>query len=206
MIIVKVGGSLYDLPRLGGRLRDLIAGLGPRGLLFPGGGPAANAVRAMDRAQRLGEEASHWLAIHALAVNAQFLRALLPELPVLEWPRAGDFPGWAIAEPYSFAVADEEYAEHLPHTWDVTSDSLALRLAQVVGAAELLLLKSISAPERADWRQLSQDRVVDGYFPQLVEQQTSLRVRLVNFREFVAPSPPTPLPPGARGRLGDLPL
>ncbi|MCI0642073.1 MAG: hypothetical protein L0Y70_23595 [Gemmataceae bacterium] len=194
MIIVKVGGSLFDLSRLGDRLRVFIGGLGPRGLLFPGGGPAADAFRALDRAQGLGEEASHWLAIRALAINAQFLRALLAELPVLEWPRAGEWPGWAIAEPLSFALADEEHADHLPHTWDVTSDSLALRLAQVVGAAELVLLKSVSAPEKADWRQLSQAGVVDGHFPQLLERKRSPRVRVLNFREFAAPSHPTPLP------------
>jgi aspartokinase-like uncharacterized kinase len=184
MILLKVGGSLYDLPQLDRRLRGFITSLGRRGLLFPGGGPTANAVRALDRAQQLGEEASHWLAIRALAVNAQFLHALLPELPVLEWPSAGECLGWAIVEPLSFALADEEHSDHLPHTWDVTSDALALRLAQAAGAEELVLLKSVSAPAGSDWQQLAECRLVDQHFPTLLTRSPALRVRVLNFRDL----------------------
>jgi len=57
-VLIKVGGSLYDLPDLPGRLRTLIEQLDtPRVLLFPGGGAAADAVRALDLCHRLGEEA-----------------------------------------------------------------------------------------------------------------------------------------------------
>ena len=46
MIVVKVGGSLYDLPDLGPRLRRFLDGLDdPDRLVVPGGGAAADVVR-----------------------------------------------------------------------------------------------------------------------------------------------------------------
>src|SRR5437763_17043375 len=89
--IVKVGGSLYDLPDLGPRLR---AWLGPtRTLIVPGGGPTVEAIRVLDRVHGLGDEAAHWLALHALSVNARFLARLLPPAPVLSRLPAPVTPG-----------------------------------------------------------------------------------------------------------------
>src|SRR5215475_7098934 len=78
-VVVKVGGSLFDLPDLGTRLADWLTGLKtPNMLLIPGGGQTANLVRAWDRQHQLGEETSHWLALRALTFNAHFLAGLLP--------------------------------------------------------------------------------------------------------------------------------
>ena len=61
---MKVGGSLYDLPDLGPRLRRWLDAHAPREVIVaPGGGPFADVVRDLDRAHRLGEETSHWLAV-----------------------------------------------------------------------------------------------------------------------------------------------
>src|SRR5262245_30988403 len=86
-VVVKVGGSLYDLPDLGPRLR---AWLGQRPelapLLVPGGGAVVDFVRNLDRRHRLGEEASHWLALRGLTLQAHFLAALLPNAVVVNAP------------------------------------------------------------------------------------------------------------------------
>src|SRR5689334_11330827 len=77
MIVVKVGGSLFDHPALGPGLRDFLQTLAPREvLLVPGGGPVADAVRKLDRTHELGEEAAHWLALRSLGVTAELLRSL----------------------------------------------------------------------------------------------------------------------------------
>src|SRR5438309_9294508 len=83
--IVKVGGSLYDLPDLGGRLRawlDLQATR--RIILFPGGGAAGDWIRQVDALARLGEEQSHWLALRTLTLTAHVLAARLAASTVLE--------------------------------------------------------------------------------------------------------------------------
>src|ERR1051325_5490791 len=82
--VVKVGGSLFDLPDLRQRMQRFLGDLdAQRVLLVPGGGAAADVVRALDRVHGLGEEASHWLALQAMSVNARFLGALLPEAPLV---------------------------------------------------------------------------------------------------------------------------
>src|SRR5204862_97777 len=99
-------------------------------VLFPGGGPTADAVRAFDQRHRLGEECSHWLALQALSLNAQFLARLLPEARLVSrLPAAG--PGLVVADPYPIFLADEQRDESLPHLWHVTSDSLAARTAHI---------------------------------------------------------------------------
>ncbi len=53
----------------------------------------------------------------------------------------------------------------IAETWDITSDSLALWLAEEVGAAACILVKSLAAPPGtgpADWARLG---LVDAAFP-----------------------------------------
>src|SRR5439155_8942930 len=82
MIVVKVGGSLFDHPALGPGLREFVESLAPKEvLLVPGGGPVADAVRELDRVHGLGEEASHWLALRGLSVTAGMMESLLGPTP-----------------------------------------------------------------------------------------------------------------------------
>src|SRR5260370_31880678 len=78
LVVVKIGGSLFDWPELKPRLQQYLATLsGTNFILIPGGGHAADAVRELDRVHFLGEDAAHWLALHALTANAPFLAPLL---------------------------------------------------------------------------------------------------------------------------------
>ena len=79
--VVKVGGSLFDWPELGPRLRKWLATLSPaRILLIPGGGAIVDVLRNLDQCHALGEEAAHWLALRALTVNAHLLSTMLAPL------------------------------------------------------------------------------------------------------------------------------
>ena len=78
LAVVKVGGSLYDLPDLGPRLRAWLKQAPAADfLIVPGGGPTADVIRDLDRIHRLGEEKAHSLALAALRLNAWFLATLL---------------------------------------------------------------------------------------------------------------------------------
>jgi aspartokinase-like uncharacterized kinase len=182
--VVKVGGSLYDLPDLRDRLRGFLAPLRGKILLVPGGGAAADAIRAFDRVHQLGEEASHWLAIRALSLNARFLATLLPEARILANTQAdASGSGVFVIDAHPFFEADERQPGHLPHLWKVTSDSLAVRAATVLGARELILLKSIDWPGD-NWQDAARRGIVDGYFTAALEQASpSLIVRVVNLRQ-----------------------
>ena len=176
LVVVKVGGSLYDLPNLGDKLRSFLAGLTPDAVLVvPGGGLTADAIRALDRDQALGPTASHWLSLRACAVNAHFLSLLLG-LPVVEWPTDEA----AVLDPYSFALRDEGCEGALPHGWDATSDSVAARVAEVAGSA-LVLLKSVPMEPNPDWEAAAAAGQVDPLFAGIV-RRAGLAVQAVDFR------------------------
>lgn len=183
LVVVKVGGSLFDLPDLGPRLLSWLDAL-PNStlLLVPGGGAMADVIRDLDRCHRLGEERSHWLALQAMVVNAHFLAALLPGCRVVPAVEAGG--GLQVLDAFRFALADERRPDHLPHRWSVTSDTVAARAALVFGARELILLKSIDMAPEMDWREAGRRGFVDGSFAEVVG--TRLKVRAVNLRSQAA--------------------
>jgi aspartokinase-like uncharacterized kinase len=185
--VVKVGGSLYDWTDLGPRLAEWLRPLVRQGvLLVPGGGPTADVIRRLDRDHELGEEAAHWLALRALALNAHFLTALLPGSAVArleDVPRLAQQGILPILDAHAFAQDDEPRPGHLPHTWAVTSDSLAVRVADVAGAGRLLLLKSVTVPAGVDWSEAARCGFVDEYFPEaLARRATAFAVEAVNLR------------------------
>lgn len=172
-VIVKVGGSLYDLRDLGVRLTAVCRQLNDAvPVLFPGGGPTADLVRGWHEQFVLSEHASHDLAIHALRLNAQLLAKIVPGAR----PAYDDVMVAAHAQKGQLSVLDpwhrlfdfeQKFADEAPpHHWDVTSDSLAAWMALHWPAEELLLLKSVPCPRTAVTA-ASQQGLVDPYFPGL---------------------------------------
>jgi aspartokinase-like uncharacterized kinase len=187
-VVVKVGGSLFDLPDLGPRLEAWIgARSGARIILVPGGGAAAGVVRDLDRRHSLGAEASHWLALRALRLNAEFLAAILRRVPAQVIEDLNECAGlWSrsvlpVLDAYAFARADEGRPGSLPHSWLVTSDSVSARVSVVTGASQLILLKSVTIPQEMSWQQASMLGLVDEHFPTIAEQIPSARA--INFRD-----------------------
>ncbi len=166
MTVVKVGGSLYDHPGLAAGLRAYLPTLPGPVVLVPGGGPLADAVRELDAVHRLGDEASHWVALRTLSAAALFLRALV-----------GDLPGVLVLDGFDFATRDDA----LPRSWAVTTDSLAARAA-ARSRAKLVLLKSVDIPPGTDWQAAADAGWVDGYFPTAA---AGLTVEAVNFRRVL---------------------
>ncbi|MCE9561118.1 MAG: uridylate kinase [Planctomycetes bacterium] len=167
MIVVKVGGSLFDHPRFVPALRGYLDSLAPADvLLVPGGGEVVDAVRKLDAIHGLGEEASHWLAIRGMDLTGEFLRHTLPcgsRLRILD----------------CFAFAKDDAT--LPHSWEVTSDSIAARVAIVHGAERLVLLKSVDVPAGMSWDEAAEREWVDPHFPRIVAGATFM-IEVVNFR------------------------
>jgi aspartokinase-like uncharacterized kinase len=164
VIVAKVGGSLYDDPRLGPALRMWVAEQPGPALLVPGGGEFADAVRKLDEVHGLGEEAAHWVAIASLSVAGEFLRRIVPGVDILD--------------PLAFFTRHDL----TPHTWAVTTDSLALAAAVHLKASTLVLLKSADRPP-GSWAEAAAVGFVDAHFPTLAAG-TSLPITAVNFRRW----------------------
>jgi 5-(aminomethyl)-3-furanmethanol phosphate kinase len=183
LTVVKVGGSLFNLPELQGKLRQMIDSLaGQRILLVPGGGAAADLVREWHPIHALGREKSHWLALHAVQLNAELLQQLVPRSVQVKHPREATTRCVAILQVHAFLKQDERSDDSLPHTWDTTTDAIAARAAQVGNATRLIMLKSVDLPPRIHW----EDAVVAGYvdpiFPQIVSR-AGLCVEWINLRK-----------------------
>lgn len=174
--LIKVGGSLLDWPELPRRLRSFLdgeygRGHGSRIVLIVGGGAAADFVRAMDRIHALGDMASHRLAIHSLDLSAQLLHSLLPGSTIVfgsEELEASDRQAVPILSPRRFLEElDDPHDDRLPASWDVTTDSIAARIAVRLGAGRLVLLKSTALSEGTDREGAARLGLVDPLFPRV---------------------------------------
>ncbi len=174
MIVVKVGGSLFDHPQLVPGLRGYLDSLAPSELLLvPGGGKVVDAVRELDRVHGLGEDLSHGLAVWALGVTAEFLIHT-----VARGPRV------TVLDCYQFTVDDEARPGALPHSWDVTSDSIAARAAIVFGVERLILLKSVDVPLGTPWGVAADRGWVDAHFPRAIAT-ADFPIDVINFRQVL---------------------
>ncbi|MCU0960406.1 MAG: hypothetical protein MUF48_09900 [Pirellulaceae bacterium] len=190
--VVKVGGSLLEWPALGRQLSAWLAAQPALPtLLVAGGGALADAVRQFDRHRTLPPAVAHGMAIRAMEVNALILSQLLPAAQRLTrlhaWhqsPAVGDTSCWILMAEH-FLQRDEPHlaGTRLPCGWQVTSDSIAARLAEVCQAQDLVLLKSTLPESRRDafsLRDLAQAGLVDDHFPTAAASLPSIRV--VNLR------------------------
>ena len=181
--VVKVGGSLLDYERLSDALgRWLDPEPQKHYVLVAGGGKWADAIRQADREAAIGDEAAHWHCVQAMSTTAELLAGRLKKAA----PVFHDFgalrerlarPGQTVFDCWSFLREHEPQAPGtpLPCSWDVTSDSIAARLAIVLSAEELVLLKS--APPPADsWRDLAVADYVDRFFEKLVVDLPATRI------------------------------
>lgn len=164
MWIVKLGGSLAHDPRLPGWLAPLAELGGGRVTVVPGGGVFADAVRASQRHWRFDDLAAHNMAVLAMGQTAHLFHALEPRLElaadeaaIRRTLHAGQPALWLP----TLAVRD---APDRLTSWEVTSDSLALWLAQLLNAERLVLVKACPVPAGRSLAQLAADGVVDAHF------------------------------------------
>jgi aspartokinase-like uncharacterized kinase len=190
--VIKLGGSLLDLDGLVPRLRHWLAAQpAATDVTVVGGGRLADTVREAFVRHQLGEEAAHWLCVRLLGVTAELVHRLFPESRLVE--RFAELSSDARADQLVFFQAErflriEEpclFPAPLPHTWDVTSDSIAARLATLLRAGELVLLKSGLPADGATASDAARDGYVDGHFP--VAAAGLPIIRCVNLRSEKCP-------------------
>lgn len=183
-VVLKIGGSLFDLPDLAPRISRLLAKLGNAPVaIVAGGGRTTDVVRDWDRRFALGPSASHWLAIHALELNDRLLRTLLESSEIArsrhEVLTLGERGRIAILSLADLLGESQQRRESVPpESWDVTTDSLAAWVAGRLGA-RLVLAKSVDRPSMPP-AEAAAHGFVDRAFAQQLPAE--LRIDWVNLR------------------------
>jgi aspartokinase-like uncharacterized kinase len=142
--VLKIGGSLSrgnglealcrEISRLGSRFRLLVV---------PGGGEFADCVRRACQKYRLDDTAGHCMSLLAMDQFGYLLHqmiaggTLLPDLNPLD----NDLEAGRVA--ILLPSASVARANPLPHSWQVTSDTIAAWVAHQTNCRRLVLLKDV---------------------------------------------------------------
>lgn len=168
-VVIKIGGSLAETGRVKDVLEIIAAATRPV-IVVPGGGQFADKVRDLQTVLRFDDKSAHRLAILGMHQMAEVYFAMQPRLAAADSPEgiarvlaAGLIPVWL---PFQMCQTDET----IPQDWSVTSDALAARLAERLGGAEVVLLKSIAVDATLTAEELADDGIVDDVFPRIVER------------------------------------
>ena len=184
-LVVKIGGGLLGARGLEGLRRacaDVVALSRRRPVLVvPGGGPFADAVRAVDARVGLADEVAHGLSLRAMDQLGVLLAPMLPAAEPLSRLVAPRALGMLTVTPAFAGRAG------VPESWAVTSDSLAVLAAGAIGAGEAILLKPVggvmarwpsggpplprlTARELQALQDAGGGRAVDAYMPEAVRR------------------------------------
>jgi aspartokinase-like uncharacterized kinase len=165
-IVVKLGGSLCN--RVPDLVTRLLACQRPL-FIVPGGGKFADIVRKL----RVDDDSAHWMAIAAMDQFGWFIVSQgiiattllkVPDRPVVFLP-----------------YCRMRHHDPLPHSWDVSSDSIAAWVADFLGL-DLLLLKSVDGIEEngnliAQVKKPITTEVVDPFFiPFVLERKITATI------------------------------
>ena len=166
-LVVKVGGSLAETGRLAQVLRAITEAKRAV-VVVPGGGEFANKVRDLQNALKFDDASAHRLAILGMHQMAEIYFSLVPRFApadslegLARVAATGQIPVWL---PLQMCQSDTD----IPADWTITSDGLAARLAERMGGAPLVLLKSVDVPAGSSAQSLAEEGIVDAAFPAIV--------------------------------------
>lgn len=168
MWVVKLGGSLFTSIHLRNWLALLAQAQSV--IVVPGGGPFADQVRVAQQQFRFDDSTAHTMALLAMEQFGRMLCGVQPGLVPASDPTQmqqilarGETAVWM---PTAMALADPQ----INHSWDVTSDTLAVWLCGQLGADKLLLVKSLSLnSQKLSLDELTEREIVDSQFGQYLK-------------------------------------
>ena len=142
--VLKVGGSLADDPPSLTSLCQELSALAKahRIAIVPGGGEFADTIRKIDKTYSLSDVVAHKMAILAMDQYGFFLSDLTPKsyvshsLKEISNPAKGTLP---ILLPSKLMFREDP----LEQSWDVTSDTIAAYIAQLLHAEKLVLVTDV---------------------------------------------------------------
>lgn len=150
-IMVKIGGKILenneDLNATIFQLQSLIEeGYIQSIVIIAGGGTWANFIRQLDNEFKLGDDLSHWMAIYAMDLNGIHMQEDFPFINLInDFKKLRETVSDLNNNPISIFLPYNYLKEKdpLPHSWDVTSDSINIFFAKELGLNESYLIKDV---------------------------------------------------------------
>ena len=143
--VLKIGGSLLEDPSTLVGLCKTIGQMAKahRIVVIPGGGEFADLIRKIDENYKLSNTVIHKMAILAMDQYGLLLSNLIPNsyfsysLEKICKSRKGILP---IFLPSKLMFQEDP----LPHSWDVTSDTIAGYIAKLLNSKKLILVTDVN--------------------------------------------------------------
>lgn len=160
--VVKIGGSLAQLPSLSSWLEALCVAAHHRAVaVVTGGGIFAKSFRTMEEHHALSAQQSHGLAILGTELYGAMLLRLAPTMKVVktlpQFQKAFAQKKPALWQPYDMCSNNR----HIPSAWEITSDSLAAYLAKILHAQCLIFIKARPAKQSLCLGELQKEQLLD---------------------------------------------
>ncbi|OEG62666.1 MAG: hypothetical protein BHK79_02600 [Halanaerobium sp. MDAL1] len=182
--VLKIGGSFINNQNLH-KLKKIVEALkkhnGQQFIIVAGGGQPADFVRKYDTKVHLKADSSHFAAIAAMELNAYLLADYFNDFSFFTF----DFnfnKKINIFLPLSYY----RKFDPLPHSWNVSSDSIALELSQRLRSNNLFLFKQriIKNNFKLNVQRAADSKLLDSYFPILYQQSSeSLKSFIIDFKQ-----------------------
>ena len=142
--VIKIGGSILQskaAEQLWNALNELIKQFSF--VIVPGGGDFANLVRNYYNLYQLSEDRAHWMAILCENILGflilERLESGMPVFGISEISAAIENSKIPVFLPFQYLFEHDP----LPHSWEVTSDSIAAYFAEMLQAQKLILIKDV---------------------------------------------------------------
>jgi 5-(aminomethyl)-3-furanmethanol phosphate kinase len=161
--VVKIGGSLALYPE---KLRVLCAKLSEAAkkhkiIVVPGGGEFADVVRNVDKQFKLSREVSHRMAILGMEQYGLLLSDLITLSRVANQPEnienIWDLGMLAIFLPSIYLLSEDI----LEKSWDVTSDSIAVYIANKLHIGKVVLVTDVDGIYTCDPKKCSDAKFIN---------------------------------------------
>jgi len=163
MVVVKVGGSLALFPD---KLRSLCAKLAELSrshkliVVVPGGGEFADIVRNLDTRFHLSPKVSHRMAILGMDQYGLLLADLISNSILVNNLENVQGVLDSGGLPVFLPAASLSFEDELENSWDVTSDSITLHIAEKLHSPKVILVTDVDGIYTWDPKKFSDAKLI----------------------------------------------
>ncbi len=138
-LVIKIGGSIIRK----GLLKQVLTSITHLShendtIVITGGGGLADEIRNYDKSYGLDKSSSHFLAIKTMDLNSELVESLDKKFKAVKTLQRSSKEKIPVLKTEKI-LRDSD----IPHSWEVTSDSISLFVAEEIGAKHLLLIKDV---------------------------------------------------------------